>query len=234
MFLIPLIYLKNSEAAHYGGATMPWFQKDPLELAKYFSLQGAQGLYLNDLNIPVTGRGENFQAIESILKNLNLECWITGNFRSLPAIETYISAGADKIVLGASAYQNPAFVKEAALKFPQHIAVLIESKNKKVVVPGLIAPSPKTALDFAKRFEEEGAAAFCYTDEEVPAIGEFCAGVNVPVLNLGDLTTMQDLGSLLPFEKSGLHGVVLSRSLYENRIDLHSAVSYLNDLAAKK
>ncbi|OGQ45764.1 MAG: hypothetical protein A3H42_00590 [Deltaproteobacteria bacterium RIFCSPLOWO2_02_FULL_46_8] len=233
MQLIPLIYLKNGKAVQPIGTNPNWFQENPLELARYFKSQGAEAVYLDDLNIPLTGKGENFSAVQSIQENLKLKLWISGNFRSLSTIESYAELGIDKIVLGGSVYQDPNLLKEAAQKFPQKIAVQIEVKNKKVVIPGLVAPSHKTAADYASRFEEEGVAALCYLEPTNEGLKDLCVQVKIPVLSLQDVPKMEDLEKLFECERSGLIGVVLGKTLYENRIDLKSSKGFLDELEAR-
>ena len=231
MELIPLIYFKAGKAAQPAETNPAWFKENPLELAQYFADQGAESLYINDLYVSATGKGENFGAILAIAEKLKLKLWVTGNFKSLSSVEAYVQAGVEKIVLGASAYQDPKLLKESAQKFPQKTAVLIEVKNKKVVIPGLVAPSHKLAEDYAARFEADGVSTLCYADESLDGIKEFCRQAKAPVLALADIQVMQDLRKLFDAESTGLTGVVIGKPLYENKIDLHSSIAFLNDLA---
>lgn len=240
MELLPLIYLKQGRAAPPVGARPAWFQEDPAALAKSLEAQGAAALYLNDLNVPVTGRSENFSAIQAIRKSTNLQLWVTGNFRSITAIDPYAEAGVDKIVLSGSAYQDPALLKQASQKFFKKMAVIIEVKNKRVVIPGLVAPSHRSAADYAQRFEEDGVAALCYldsspqglmTDDNLKAFKDFCVAAKAPVVVFSDIRKMQDLEKLFACEPSGLWGAVLGKPLYEGAFDLHSCIVFLNDLS---
>lgn len=238
MLLVPLIYLKNGKATKPPGTNPPWFREDPVELAKILKNQGASHLYINDLNVPQTGRSENLPAIQAIQK-LDVKLWVQGNFRSLTMIETYSGIGVDKIVVGAFAYQTPDLFKEACQKFSKKIAAMIEVKNKHVAITGMVTPSHKTALDYSNRFEEEGVACICYSDsnaqgaleeESFQNIKEFCTHVKVPVLCINDIRSTDDLEKLFAFQTAGLMGAVLGKSLYENRIDLHGAMAFLDDL----
>ncbi len=231
MQLIPLIYLKNGKAASPSETTPAWFSEEPSALARYFLQEGTEALYINDLNIPPTGKGENFAAIQSLAENKSLRLWVTGNFKSVVAIEMVLQTGVEKIILGSSAYQDSKLLKEAAQKFPQKIGVLIEVKNKRVVIPGLVTPSHKTANDYASRFEADGVSVLCYADESLEGIQSFCSHTKVPVVTLLDIQAMQDLRSLFEMESVGLSGVVVGKPLYENKIDFHSSISFLNDLA---
>lgn len=240
MELFPLIYLKNGKAHLPVGTKASWFREEASDLALNLESQGAPGLYLSDLNVPLAGKGENSAAILSIQKKTKLKLWVSGQFRSTAAMEAYMDMGVEKLVLGGEAYQNPQLVKEAAQKFGPKIAVLIEVKNNRVVVPGLVTPSHKTALDYAKRFEDDGASALCFSDsnaqgilaeENIKGIRDFCAQVQVPVLALSDIQKMQDLEKLFESDKAGLKGVVLGKSLYSGAVDLRSSLAFLNDLA---
>ncbi len=243
MLLLPLIYLKNNKAQKPVGTNPVWFRENPLELAKILVEQGAKVLYIQDLNVPTTGKSENLGAIENILKNLTVNVWVSGHFRSLSVIDDYAQAGVDKIVIGSAAYENPNFVAEAAKKWKQKIAAQIEVRNKRVVIPGMVAPAHKTALDYAKRFEENGVATLCYSDsdgqgqlteENFKGIHDLCDHIQIPVLSLNDPQSSSDLERFFDLESAGLLGVVLGKSLYENRLDLHGSISFLDDLAVAK
>lgn len=232
MELIPLIYLKNQKAVRLAGTNPGWFAEEAAALARHFEKQGASSLYINDLNVPTVGLGENIAAVKAIQKETGLKIWITGHFKSVAAIDPYAELGIEKIVLGASAYQNPHLLKEAAEKYPKAIAVMIEVKNRRVVVPGLVAPTKKTAGDYAERFREDGATAICYADDDFDGIRDFSDRSKLPVLALKEIQVLQDLQKLHAYERFGLNGVVLGKSLYEERLDLHSGIAYLNDLSA--
>lgn len=231
MLLFPLIYLKNGKAQKPVGTNPTWFQESGLALAKTLIGQGAQALYCNDLNVPQTGRSENLGILQEIIQQLKSQVWVAGNFRSLSVMESYASIGVDKINVGPLAYQNPNLFQEVCQQFPQKIMAPIEVRNKHVVIPGMVSPAHKTALDYAKRFEEAGCAALAYSDSNLESIPEFCNQVKIPVLSLNDIVSTHDLEKMFACERSGLIGVVIGKPLYENRLDLHSSIAFLNDLA---
>lgn len=232
MLLLPLVYLKNKKAIRPPETNPAWFNEDPVALSKILAEQGAQVLYINDLNIPATGRSENLPVVEKIIKNTNLKVWVAGSFRSTTTLESYSEIGVDKMVVSNLAYENPDLLKQETKHFNKKIAATIEVRNKRVVIPGMAASAHKTALDYAERFEEAGVAAIVYQDSDPEGIKEFCNHVHLPVISLNDVQTLQELEILFDCEAAGLAGVVLGKSLYENRIDLHGAMAFLDDLAA--
>lgn len=241
MKLFPLIYLKGGKAQRFVGTNPPWFREDAVELAKVLADQGADGFYLHDLSIPATGHSENLAVLNTLCQKVSQEIWVTGNFRSIASLDPYAKLQIDKIVLAGVAYQITHFVKEAVQKFYKKISVLVEVKNHHVVIPGLLAPSRKTALDYAERFEEEGVTSLCLADTNAQgvldatnfqSIRAFCEKVKVPVVCLSDIQETHDLEKLFEMERAGLAAVVLGKSLYAGRIDLKGAKSLLYDLAA--
>lgn len=233
MLLLPLIYLKGGKAVHPPGPAPSWFHEDGVALARTLNGQGAAALYLNDLNVAQTGHSENFPVIREIKKTLNAQLWLTGNFQTLTAIEAFAELGIDKINAGALAYQNPQVFQEACQKWPQKIAAPVEVRHNRVVVPGMVSPAHKKPADYAKRFEEAGAAALCFFegDQNFANIKTFCTQVKVPVLSLNEPATTGDLEKLFEMERAGLIGTVMGNALYAGRLDLHSSIALLNDLA---
>lgn len=242
MQLIPLIYLKNGKATQPVGTRPEWFSEEAVSLVQALVSQGAQALYINDLNIPTAGKSPNFSSIAAIRKNFtDLNIIVTGNFRTLQSIDDYAELGVQKVVLTGAAYQVPDFAADAVKKFYKLISVRIEVKNGRVVIPGLIGPTRKSALDYGKQFEENGVTSLCLADTNLDGVMDashfqsiqaFCTQMSVPVLSLGDIQKMQDLEPLFAAESSGLYGTVVGKSLYSNAIDLHSCKAYLDDLAA--
>lgn len=233
MLLLPLIYLKGGKAVLPPLTNPSWFHEDGVALAKTLIQQGAAALYINDLNIPQTGHGENFSIIREIKKTLGVQLWVTGPFATITAIEALAELGVDKINVGALAYQKPDVFHEACRRWPPKIAAPIEVRHNHVVIPGMVAPAHKKPADYAKRFEEAGAAALCLqeNDQNFQNIKTFCTEVRVPVLSLNEAATRGDLEKFFEMEQAGLVGVVLGKALYETRLDLHSSIALMNDLA---
>ena len=228
----PLLYLKNQKAQNAAAsAPQPWFQEDPVRLAKNWQENGAEFIYIHDLNVPATGKSENVGAVHALQTATRLPVVLSGNFRSIDAIAPYIQTGVSYVVIGAPAYQTPDFFKTACKTFPGKIVVQIELKNGKVVIPGWIAPSHKTALDYAERFQEEGAAAITYS--ELSSLNSFCGKTTVPIWYGGDLNSIKEIEYIIGIQKNPPRFVVLGKSLYEGHTDLHAATAYLKDLEVK-
>lgn len=240
MKLIPHLYLKEGQTFCPVPSKPGWFKGDPAAMVAHFLSQRIEGLFISDLDVPNQGESPNFKAIQSLCDDTNLQLWVWGNFKTLESIERYDTAGVNKIVVGVAAYQHPNFFLEALQKFGKSISTKIDCKSGKVLIPGMVAPSHKAALDYAARFQEDGITALCYSDvssqeqltyEEYKRTKAFCNGVSVPVLCTSEVTRIEDLEGLFHAESSGLAGIVIGKAMYNEAIDLRSAQARLNDLA---
>ena len=61
---------------------------------------------------------------------------IGGGIRSMKTVETYLSSGLDRVILGTAAVSDPDFVKEAVRAYGEKIAVGVDLKDGYVAVRG--------------------------------------------------------------------------------------------------
>ena len=224
------MYLKDGEVQHPAGVTpQPWFDRNPLALAKQWKSAGAEQIYIQDLNISTKGKNPNAGILRSIQKETGLSIFVTGDFRSVDVVAQYLQEGlAEAVVMGASAYQTQNLFKETCQRFPGKVAVMIEVKNGRVAIPGWVTPSHKTAFDYVERFQEEGAAAIVYSD--FATIADFCSKISLPVWANTEPQNLKEIETVAILIKNRPQKIVLGRVLYEGKLDLHATTVYLNDL----
>ena len=79
-------------------------------------------------------------------------------------MEAWLGRGVRRVVLGTAAVRDPAFVKAAARKFPEQVAVGIDARDGRVAVEGWAATSDLEVTALARRFEDSGVCALIHTD----------------------------------------------------------------------
>ena len=89
---------------------------------------------------------------------------VGGGIRDMATIETLVSIGIDRIILGTAAIENPAFVQEACAKFPGRIIVGIDAKEGLVAIKGWAEVTKVKAVDLALQMQDHGVIAIIYTD----------------------------------------------------------------------
>jgi phosphoribosylformimino-5-aminoimidazole carboxamide ribotide isomerase len=158
---------------------------------------------------------------------------VGGGVRSVETAGKLFAAGADRVIFGTSALQNPDVVAEACRRFARRIAVGIDARNGKVAVRGWTETSAVDAVDLARRVEALGAAWIIYTDidrdgtqqgvnlEATRAVAE---AVSIPVIASGGIGSLSDIEALLPAAASGVEGVIVGRALYTGAVRLEDAI----------
>ena len=239
MILFPAIDLKGGQCVRlYKGdmdrATV--FNDDPAGQAQSFAAQGCRWLHVVDLDGAFAGKPMNAGAVEAILAAVDVPVQLGGGIRDLGAIESWLSRGVSRVVLGTLALLAPQIVREACRKFPGNIAVGIDARAGRVAVEGWAEASEMEDHELARRFEDSGAAAIVYTDIErdgtlegvnVAATAALARGLSIPVIASGGVASMDDLLALKKFEETGIGGVIVGRALYDKRIDLGAALKAL-------
>src|SRR5690606_5133701 len=121
-------------------------------------------LHVVDLNGAFAGQSVNGAAVEAILRSTSNPVQLGGGIRSLRHIETWLSKGLARVILGTAAVRDPDLVREACRQFSGRIAVGIDARGGQVAVEGWAQASELTAQELALRFEGAGVAAIIYTD----------------------------------------------------------------------
>jgi phosphoribosylformimino-5-aminoimidazole carboxamide ribotide isomerase len=243
MILFPAIDLKDGQCVRLKLGDMEQatvFNDDPAAQAAIFESQGFKWLHLVDLNGAFAGRPVNEAAVDSILKAVRIPIQLGGGIRSLAQIETWLTKGIRRVILGTVALRDPALVREACKLFPGRIVVGIDAKNGHVAVEGWAETSSLTVIDLAERYADAGVSAIVFTDVDRDGILKglniestlaLATAVDIPVIASGGLASMEDIRRLLQPDCQILEGVISGRAIYDGRIDVVEALRLLNKAA---
>jgi phosphoribosylformimino-5-aminoimidazole carboxamide ribotide isomerase len=216
------------------------FNDDPAAQARAFADQGFEYLHLVDLNGAFEGRPVNASAVDAILAAIDIPVQLGGGIRDLATIETWLSKGVTRVIIGTAAVKNPALVIEACRKFPGRVAVGLDAKDGRVAVEGWAEVSDLHVLDMAKRFEDAGVSAIIYTDIardgvleglNIEATVALADAISTPVIASGGLSSIEDIHRLIDADCAGLEGAISGRALYDGRIDVAAALRLLKEAA---
>lgn len=239
MILFPAIDLKDGACVRLVRGDMEQavvFNADPAAQALEFQNLGFAWLHMVDLNGAFEGKPINAEAVEAVLKTVQMPVQLGGGVRNMATIELWLSKGVSRVILGTIALKDPDFVKEACKAFSGRIAVGIDAREGYVAVSGWAEATRVKALDLALRFEDSGVAAIIYTDinrdgaltgVNVEGTADLAYALTTPVIASGGVSTMQDLIELKREEKSGIAGVIAGRAIYDGRIAVKEALDLL-------
>ena len=239
MILFPAIDLKNGQCVRLQQGDMnraTVFNLDPAAQAATFERQGFAYLHIVDLDGAFAGKPQNAQAVEAILKAVKMPVQLGGGIRDMATLEAWLAKGIARVIIGTAAVRDPAFVKEAAKKYPGRVAVGLDARDGKVAVEGWAETSTVTALEIAQRFEDAGVAAIIFTDIardgllkglNLDATIALADSISIPVIASGGLASIDDVKALLTPRAQKLEGAISGRALYDGRIDPAQALALI-------
>ena len=209
------------------------YSADPAAQAAAWQDAGSAWLHVVDLDGAFAGRTINREAVLAILRAARVPVQLGGGIRNMAAIEAWLQAGITRVILGSAAVKNPDLVRQAARRFPGRIVVGIDARHGHVATEGWADASTLTALDVARRFEQDGVAAIVYTEisrdgmlggVDVDGTVALARAVSIPVIASGGIGEPAHLRTLAAQGKDVLEGVILGRALYDGRIELAQAL----------
>ena len=239
MILYPAIDLKDGAAVRLLRGDMnatTVFNEDPAAQARSFVDAGCRWLHLVDLNGAFAGKPVNAEPVEAILKQCNVPAQLGGGIRDMATIENWIEKGLSRVILGTVAVENPALVRQAALAFPDKIAVGIDARNGMVATKGWAVETDTEVTELAKSFEQDGVAAIIYTDinrdgamkgPNIEATAALADAISIPVIASGGVSSLADLLALKSCG-AALNGAISGRALYDGVLDLCATLKALD------
>jgi phosphoribosylformimino-5-aminoimidazole carboxamide ribotide isomerase len=237
VILFPAIDLKDGacvrlEQGDMARATV--FHRDPAAQARAFEAHGFEYLHVVDLDGAFAGKPVNVAAVERILEAITIPVQLGGGIRDLATVAAWLDAGVRRVIIGTAAVRDPAFVAEAAARYPARVAVALDARDGMVAVKGWAETSELTAFDVAKRFEDAGIAALIYTDISrdglltglnLDATIALAEAVRLPVIASGGLASIADVEALLQPRARKVAGAIAGRALYDGRLDPSEALA---------
>ena len=205
--------------------------ENPHKVAKDWENRGAEILHVIDLDGAFGDNKKNIQVIKEILSVLNIPVQIGGGIRTKDDAIQLLHMGAQKVILGTLAIENPEYVKQLSEEFgSERIMVALDSKDSKVVFKGWTEKTSKKASEYGKIFEKFGAGGILFTNVDyegllngfdINPLLELLKAVNIPVIYSGGITSIDDVKKVI---KTGASGVVIGSALYKGSINFEEAL----------
>lgn len=239
MIFYPAIDLKDGACVRLQRGEMTTatvFNADPAAQARAFAASGCRWIHVVDLNGAFAGRPVNAQAVAAIVAAVDIPVQLGGGIRDFATLARWLDNGVARVVLGTAAVRTPALVGEACRAFPGRIAVGIDARDGEAAIEGWSEGSGLSALELARRFEDDGVAAIVYTDiardgvmsgPNIAATLALARAVRPAVIASGGVSSMADLRALKDAAGGEIAGVISGRAIYDGRIDPAEAVAML-------
>lgn len=142
---------------------------DPVELAKYYSDQGADEIVFLDITATSNARDTVADVVERTAAQVFVPLTVGGGIRTLEDFQRLLRAGADKISVNSAAVARPELISEAAERFGSQCVVLaVDARARgggtwEVVVAGGRKPTGMDLIEWVKKGEALGAGEILLT-----------------------------------------------------------------------
>ena len=213
------------------------YEMSPVDQAAKYKDHGFKNLHIVDLDGALTGETVNLDIIQEIVSKFDLKIEIGGGVRNFESIQKYTDAGVEKVILGSAAIKDKNFLKEACQKFPNQIALSLDSKDGYLSVSGWKENSNQLTLNFLKEVNDYGASRLIYTDinrdgtkaspnfEETEKIAEIS---NCPVVISGGVSSIDDIKKAKELNNKNIEGIIVGKAIYDGDIELDELVKEID------
>ena len=237
MIILPAIDIFGGQAVrllrgNYDDMTI--YDPDPVNTAMIFRDEGAEWVHVVDLEGAKSGHPVSIPTVMRIREACGLKCEVGGGIRDMAAIERYVEAGVDRVILGTSATKE-GFASEAVRNFGDKVAVGVDIRGGKVAVKGWLEDSGLDALTFCRKMQDDGVATLIITDisrdgamsgTNTGLYAELSRTLSVNITASGGVSTLDDVRTLAGL---GLYGAIIGKAYYTGAVKISDAIGAVKE-----
>ena len=236
MFVIPSIDILNGKTARLFKGDFNqavYYELSPVDYAKIFAKEGFKRVHIVDLMASKIGVFTALNIIEKIKIETNLIIQVGGGIRKFEDVQTLLSRGADKIVVGSISINNKIEFEKIVREYCDKIIVAADFKGEKIFVKGWTEKSEINLYEHIKYCNYLGIEEFLCTD--ISRDGAFSGyGIETyekiigkfPMIKLIASGGASSLEDLLKAEKAGAYAAIVGKAIYEQKIKLEELKKY--------
>lgn len=213
---------------------------DPVELATYYSDQGADEIVFLDITATSDDRKTVADVVERTASRVFVPLTVGGGIRTLEDFQILLRAGADKISVNSAAVKDPTLISRAAERFGSQCVVLAIDARKRpeggyeVVVAGGRTPTGLDAVEWAKEGQRLGAGEILLTSMDADGtkagfdIEMTCAvtqAVSIPVIASGGCGSLEHFAQV--FEETGCDAALAASLFHFGELTVPQVKGYL-------
>ena len=171
----------------------------PVELAKYYSANGADELVFYDITASAEGRALFTDILTQTAKSVFIPLTVGGGINTLADFDRVLKCGADKVSVNSGAIRNPSLIYEAAKRYGDQCVVLSADVKRvdgvfRVFAKGGRENTGMEAIEWIRRGVDSGAGEIVLNSIDTDGVkGGFdlemlaavCSAVSVPVIASG-------------------------------------------------
>ncbi|MFI3250263.1 MAG: imidazole glycerol phosphate synthase subunit HisF [Eubacteriales bacterium] len=195
--------------------------EDPVELARFYNLAGADELVFYDITASVEKRGLFTEILTKVAREIFIPLTVGGGINELSDFQRVLHCGADKVSVNSGALKNPNLIDEGAKKYGSQCVVLSVDVKRvdgvfRVCRLGGREITDLDAISWIKEGVDRGAGELVVNSIDTDGVKngfdlelleQVSHAVSVPIIASGGAGSMEDfktLFSTLPAVDAGL------------------------------
>ena len=213
---------------------------DPVELARFYSDQGADEIVFLDITATHEVRKTVADVVERTAEQVFVPLTVGGGIRTLDDFRELLRAGADKISVNSAAVARPELITEAAERFGSQCVVLaVDARSRgdgtwEVVVAGGRKPTGLDLLEWVKKGEALGAGEILLTSMDadgtkagfdLPMTKAVTEAVGIPVIASGGCGSLSHFAEV--FEETGCDAALAASLFHFGELTVPQVKEYL-------
>ena len=213
---------------------------DPVELATYYSQQGADEIVFLDITATSDARDTVADVVERTAAQVFVPLTVGGGIRTLEDFQRLLRAGADKISVNSAAVKDPTLISRAAERFgSQCVVVAIDARRREdgsfeVYTAGGRNPTGIDAVEWAKECERLGAGELLVTSMDtdgtksgfdVEMLNAVTDVVSIPVIASGGCGSLAHFAEM--FEQTGCDAALAASLFHFGELTVPQVKEYL-------
>lgn len=208
------------------------FGDDPVTAARLWIDQGAAWIHMVNLDGAFAEANDNGAILEQVAR-LGVRVQFGGGLRALPDVERALDQGAQRVVLGTAAVQQPELVARAVERWgTERVCVALDARDGKIATHGWQQVAEVTPVELGKRMAGLGVRHALYTDVRrdgglqgvnIEATVDLARKTGMWVIASGGVSRLADIEALAA--SGTIAGAVIGMALYEGHFTLAEAVA---------
>lgn len=140
---------------------------DVVELAQFYSNEGADELALLDINSTYEGRQAFLSLVERVVAKVKIPLTVGGGIKSVADGQKLFALGVTKVTLGSMGVKEPLLIEKLAQEFgSSRVVCAIDAKGGEVYIGGGRVATGHRVTDWVQEVERRGAGEILLTSME--------------------------------------------------------------------
>ena len=212
---------------------------DPVEMARFYNVEGADELVFYDITASVEERGLFTDILTKVASEIFIPLTVGGGINTLEDFDRVLKCGADKVSVNSGAIRNPGLIEQAAKKYGDQCVVLSMDIKRvdgsfKIFAKGGRENTGIDAMEWVVNGVNSGAGELVVNSIDTDGVkggfdlellDEIASRVNVPIIASGGAGKMEDFSEL--FRHRGIDAGLAASIYHYKEIKIRDLKEYL-------